>query len=673
MIPHLRLPQDVYVRLYSSISDATGFQAILYGVCEECLGQGLVARVKGLIPYYSYGSELEALLASIVARSDVTILGIAVVPDEQTSKLSTTHEIASSYLLALQTALVRVVTAARSSGHTDDGYFNQKVAKECAAWFRDLVNYENFCTRLRFFVNASITANDVLATIQCKSTYDTTRLPNGKSIPLNELNNTTFDGLIGEYGTINNNNGVVHNRFTRKGRARKSPVEDKETSTTMERGGTSNGYDEGDLANNEANDGDEEMEEGLESDDEGGDNEEDDDDDNEEAETEAGDATMSDEAAGSSRQHTPLDMESNDPTHSTYYSAFRKNRQLLSRLNKRKTAMCATGTGSLKLPRLIKPRLNEKFTIEKGQETSYLHKALGGASLINCTNEDERDLAESVDILLEGSTSDRLERLERKQHALEGIIRKLGGKIDTYAESHQEYMGLVYLWQWLSLPSEDILRRLDTIAIGQPALSSDLPANNRLTNLEVQTSSSSSSVLLQPPPLQQQQLQLLQPLPSNGFANPRFIDEHNPTSSQYSRQHSHYSRRSANRPRDPDSTDTEPEPELLSLNYSAQKTTATTTTMDVPSTSSNVTPANTVTPCPSSSNSYITTTNKPLRKIPAPTSDLYTLASIALPSDPSSDTFDASVDATIVKSYADAVNALTSEPVSDSPLPSAQH
>jgi hypothetical protein len=200
--------------------------------------------------------------------------------------------------------------------------------------------------------------------IQCKSTYDTARIHGGKSIPLKELNNTAFDGQFSEGGTSNNNDDVQH-RFTPKGKIRKPPIEDKETSTTMEREIISNGYDDGELANNEVDDGDEEMEEGLESDDEGGDSEmevgldEDED----------GDATMSEETAGYSRQHTPLEMESNDIAHSIYYGGSdnnatmydsftstnssrvtsSKNRQPPSKLAKRKTAMCASDTGILKL------------------------------------------------------------------------------------------------------------------------------------------------------------------------------------------------------------------------------------------------------------------------------------------------------------------------------------
>jgi hypothetical protein len=272
---------------------------------------------------------------------------------------------------------------------------------------------------------------------------------------------------------------------------------------------------------------------------------------------------------------------------------------------------------------------------------------------------------------------------------------KLGGKIDTYAESHQEYMGLVYLWQWLSLPSDVILQRLDAIAMGQSVLSSSLSANdthlttnNQMANLEIQ------------PPLtsvQQQQRRASvythhgywhnqtnadicemspsfanQPTALNEFTSSKFLDEHSHnatiTSLQYSRHHSHYSRRSANRPRDPDSTDTEPEPELLSLNHSTPRTTI----MDTSSTTTNITPSNTITSYSDNSNLYNATMDKPLRTHPAPTSDLYTLASIALPPDTPSDVLVGSTDTTTTKPYEDAVSTLTSEPVSDSPLPPAQ-
>ncbi|KAI9598669.1 hypothetical protein BDF19DRAFT_184937 [Syncephalis fuscata] len=104
-----------------------------------------------------------------------------------------------------------------------------------------------------------------------------------------------------------------------------------------------------------------------------------------------------------------------------------------------------------------------------------------------------------------------------------------------------------------------------------------------------------------------------------------FISEENTLATTGMIQQQH--RRSTNRPRDPDSTDTEPEPELSVLNYHSRKISPSkevVNTSSIPSTTIGTHQSN-------------LGVNHYTQPNPAPTSDLYTLASIALPSDPITD------------------------------------
>ncbi|KAI9598668.1 hypothetical protein BDF19DRAFT_184918 [Syncephalis fuscata] len=272
-IPHLRLPQDVYTRLYAATSNHTEFQAILYGVCEECLGQGLVARVKGILPYRSHGTDFESMLTSIVARPDMTVLGVAVIPDERTLGLATAHEIAASYLLTLQTTLVKVVAAARLHLHSNDAYFTHKIAKECSAWFRDLIvlvggqsmpitikagsssassspsslssdkytstslnnrlddnDSHTFGARLRFFVNPSISIHDVSTMMRQQSQDNVVTAERFKNASLVELTNAT----IHSRDKLDMDGEDVKMPFTRLERMPLREEEEEETTNILE-------------------------------------------------------------------------------------------------------------------------------------------------------------------------------------------------------------------------------------------------------------------------------------------------------------------------------------------------------------------------------------------------------------------------------------------------------